>query len=694
MGNSSKKRARRRRRDKYFSLYAANHGDCDISELVEEARRRSRTALNKVHREFQAHAVTEIATKTADDVTELYLTDLPPKLVATDLVEALHNALYSRDVIPMEYVLRISYTSDPFPESPVLRCEIRLPKDPKRSPVAYVAVRSASLANHLLQCSPLDVVGKAVPIVLCKRPLVPGVGSAWRSRRDPGTISWRVGMVQFGEKVTDEIFSTFWASSQFFDLSENCHLELSPVERILALTIGKPQRIWKSSSIYREFEEVDSILRIEVPFRYICGAPFVERNPDSKQDCAVYFPMSRPPFLFRVEDSSFWTDLHSQRNLLWDCSQDAFESVRWVRTVDPTRNEAFSRARGFRVMLGSNDMNALFARLHRMCVVSTSSPYPVPGTHEIERHRPDRHLIFQRASNQFNVPFRLRYMVECILSLGNISLMRINDNFWHILSSGVSEKDALAALNLMYFRMSELDLLFRREGDIASLINDPVAILDECLDMCNVHRTRFKDSLKDGSAEQNLTDDKSYLSDEMDELADDGVYHRLASIEISTVKSEPLSLLGPLNDYESLSTKIRLPSRQHALIRRLLFTPTRVIAQSPETDLLNRVLREFAVYHDRFLRISFCDEDGGSIGYTGSDDLYTRIRKALRDGVYAAGEKFVFLAFSNSQLRDHAVWMYNETPSNGSNTKEPSPPTANEIRAWMGDFSRIRVPGK
>lgn len=689
MGNLSKKRARQRRRDQFFSLHAVHNGEGDIAELVNEARRRSRTAVSKAHRDVQANNVTKIATKTADDVTELYLTNLPTGIIATELVKALHSILYSRDVIPMEYVLRVSYTSDPFPESPVLRCEIRLPKDLERRPVAYVSVRNASIAEHLLECSPLEVNSISVPIVLCKRPVVPGVGSAWRSRRDPGSISWKVGMVQFGEKIADDLFSTFWASSEFFDLSVNCHLELKPVERILAITIGSPQRLWKSQSLFEDFKETESILRIEIHFRSICGAPFVERNPDSKQDCAVYFPISRPPLLFRVEDNSFVADPDVQRSLLWDCSQDAFESVRWIRTVDPSEHGAFSRARGFRIMLGTNDMNALFARLHRMCIVDTPSPFPVSGSHEIEMHHPDRHRIFQRASKTFKVPFRLAYMVECILSLGNTSLTRITDEFWRTLMNGIFEKDALPALNLMYFRLSELEMMFRRDG-VSSLVNDPVSILQECMDMCNV--SRITSGTQGMSVVEDIQGDTLDESEDIDKPTADEVFQRLSSNEIDIAESGLLSEDILPGDIEGSSTVLRLPSRQHALIRRLLFTPTRVIAQPPETDLLNRVLREFAVHHDRFLRISFCDEDGGSIGHTGSDDLYTRVRLALRNGVSIAGENFVFLAFSNSQLRDHAVWMYNE--ARGTITEGPIPPTADEIRAWMGDFSKIRVPGK
>lgn len=698
MTNKSKRKGRQRRRELFFTLYAANKGDRDITSLVDEARRRTHTSQHRVKRDEYANTVTETALKTADQVTELYLTNLPYDLIATDLVKSLHTLLYSKDVIPLDYVLRVSYTSDPFPESPVLRCEIRLPKNTDRSPIAYVSVRSQELANHMLKSSPLQVQEQPVSIVLCKRPILPGVGSAWRSRRDPGTASWRIGMVQFGEKIADDVFATFWASSQFFDLSENCHIELNPVERIVALTIGSPQRMWKAWSIYSNFSDTDANMRIEIPFRSICGSPCVERNPDSKQDCAVYFQINRPAFLFRAEDSSFFiTDPDLQRELLWDCTQDAFESVRWVRTVDATPNHSFTRARGFRVMLGTTDTNALFDRLHRMCIADSDHPFPVPGTHRAEKRSPSRNAIFQRAAREFKMPFSVRYMLECLLSLFSISLRGITTDFLSMLSTEVSESDALTTLDLMFFRLSEQEYYSRSDGEIASLVNDPIAILRECMDMCNIERRQSR--AEDGTdyklrrtADGDLQSDGSHSGNEGEEAGADEVFQRLAAEELdmdahgnSTDKSALLTSDIP-------SATLRLPSRQHALIRRLLLTPTRVIAQPPETDLLNRVLREFAVHHDRFLRISFCDEDGGSIGHTGSDDLYARIRTALRHGVQAAGEKFVFLAFSNSQLRDHAVWMYNE--NSDLNNKGSPPPSANEIRTWMGDFSSIRSPGK
>lgn len=722
---NGRKKARVKKRDRYISLNALNNsGGKDITKLVDEARRRGKSASEKVESDDQLNSMHENVLKTADQVTELYLTNIPPQTLALEVVKALHAALYSIDAIPLEYIFRVCQVSEPFPESPILKCEIKKPKDKlsalNKPRTAYVSVRSQQYATHLIECSPLSMEGYKVPIELCKRPILPGIGSAWRSRRDPGTESWRIGMIQFGEKISDNIFSTFWTSSQFFDLSENCHVELNPVEKIIALIIGSPQRVLYSDSIYKSFKETESIMRIEIPFRDISKPPCIEKNSDSKQDCAVYFPIARPPFLFRAEDTSILSDPDLNRDFIWDCSQDAFESIRWTRTVDPTRHEAFSRATGFRIMLGSNDTNALFENLYKLCISNSSRPMPIPGTFLVEKSHPNRHLILRRAVTMFNLPFSVRYMMECILSLGSISLTRMNREFWQCLSDGIEEKDALASLDFMFFRLSEQHNT-RIQGDFLSYVHDPVALLKECMDICNVQRDTSKKQIpldyaaisqleeKEAGSNAGISNVSASTSninsdneDSEEDLAMDEVFQRISLSKRKQDETDGKKSPTSVKEMSSTSTstaaaaaesaKIRLPSRQHALIRRLLFTPTRVVAQPPESDLLNRVLREFSIHHDRFIRISFCDEDGGSIGYTGSDDLYTRIRKVLRDGVYAAGEKFVFLAFSNSQLRDHAAWMYNETPSRLST--DPPPPTADQIRAWMGDFSKIRIPGK
>jgi RNA-dependent RNA polymerase len=51
------------------------------------------------------------------------------------------------------------------------------------------------------------------------------------------------------------------------------------------------------------------------------------------------------------------------------------------------------------------------------------------------------------------------------------------------------------------------------------------------------------------------------------------------------------------------------------------------------------------------------------------------------NGLDIGGKKFEFLAFSSSQLRENSLWMFARTTTGV---------TADSIRAWMGDFSRIR----
>lgn len=42
-------------------------------------------------------------------------------------------------------------------------------------------------------------------------------------------------------------------------------------------------------------------------------------------------------------------------------------------------------------------------------------------------------------------------------------------------------------------------------------------------------------------------------------------------------------------------------------------TPTRVVLHSPQTELSNRVLRHYKQHSDRFVRVSFVEEDSGQL---------------------------------------------------------------------------------
>ncbi|KAF7722442.1 hypothetical protein EC973_003144 [Apophysomyces ossiformis] len=131
----------------------------------------------------------------------------------------------------------------------------------------------------------------------------------------------------------------------------------------------------------------------------------------------------------------------------------------------------------------------------------------------------------------------------------------------------------------------------------------------------------------------------------------------------------------------------RIPS-YCAMTQKVMVTPTGMYLQPPAVETTNRVVRHFADYADRFLRVQFVDEGFGRISAsyngTSNDAVYARIFKVLQDGIQIGTRRYDFLAFSGSQLRDHSCWFF-------APTKELS---TTMIRKWMGSFSQIKVIAK
>ncbi|XP_050376197.1 probable RNA-dependent RNA polymerase 1 [Argentina anserina] len=127
-------------------------------------------------------------------------------------------------------------------------------------------------------------------------------------------------------------------------------------------------------------------------------------------------------------------------------------------------------------------------------------------------------------------------------------------------------------------------------------------------------------------------------------------------------------------------------------VHRVLITPSKVYFWGPEVNLSNSVLRAFPEDTENFLRVSFVEEDLGKMRSVdlcsrnvGSEEerrtrIYERILSTLRDGIVIGEKKFEFLAYSGSQLREQSAWMF--ASRRGL--------TAQGIRDWMGDFSRIK----
>ncbi|KAL1748886.1 RNA dependent RNA polymerase-domain-containing protein [Schizophyllum fasciatum] len=119
----------------------------------------------------------------------------------------------------------------------------------------------------------------------------------------------------------------------------------------------------------------------------------------------------------------------------------------------------------------------------------------------------------------------------------------------------------------------------------------------------------------------------------------------------------------------------------------VIVTPTTMILEGPFPERSNRIIRMFdAKHHDSFLRVSFVEE--GRLQYRfdrevdGRTFICDRIGPLLKEGLVIAGHKFDFLAYSQSALKEHAVWFVKPFRVDGQRTDV----TAATIIKGIGNF--------
>ncbi|KAI0162031.1 RNA dependent RNA polymerase-domain-containing protein [Xylariaceae sp. FL1272] len=150
---------------------------------------------------------------------------------------------------------------------------------------------------------------------------------------------------------------------------------------------------------------------------------------------------------------------------------------------------------------------------------------------------------------------------------------------------------------------------------------------------------------------------------------------------------EPMALF---KDRLALSHYPELGAPDHCtMIRKLIITPSTIIPSTPIPEASNRVLRHYSEYSDHFLRVQFSDElvKGRIYACPNSkrdNALFNRVFRVLANGVRIGGRHFEFLAFGNSQLREHGAWFFSKTDHL----------TCDDIRQWMGDVNHIRIVAK
>ena len=136
-----------------------------------------------------------------------------------------------------------------------------------------------------------------------------------------------------------------------------------------------------------------------------------------------------------------------------------------------------------------------------------------------------------------------------------------------------------------------------------------------------------------------------------------------------------------LQNSKSLGRRKLVVPENCVLIPRMVFTPTRDIYFPHEVMEKNRVLRDF--HQLDFLCLQIRDEDFSRLATHAGiniNDILTRLKQLLKNGVEVGGQFYQFLGSSNSQLRSHSCWFVSPTGEHNAGT----------IRQWMGDFSSIR----
>ncbi|KEF58006.1 uncharacterized protein A1O9_05929 [Exophiala aquamarina CBS 119918] len=121
-------------------------------------------------------------------------------------------------------------------------------------------------------------------------------------------------------------------------------------------------------------------------------------------------------------------------------------------------------------------------------------------------------------------------------------------------------------------------------------------------------------------------------------------------------------------------------------------TATGLILHTPSIELTNRIIRMYRQCSDRFLRVRFEDDSyrGQTRLFPATNNkmvlVFERVRRAMRKGIVVAGRHYEFLAWGNSQLREHGAYFFASDPADDI--------TAETIRARMGTFDGEKIVAK
>ncbi|KAK3710235.1 hypothetical protein LTR37_010456 [Vermiconidia calcicola] len=161
---------------------------------------------------------------------------------------------------------------------------------------------------------------------------------------------------------------------------------------------------------------------------------------------------------------------------------------------------------------------------------------------------------------------------------------------------------------------------------------------------------------------------------------------------LEKVADEKERFWNPDDIFRRLMHKVSIVAKSRpkycVMVRAATITPTTIYFLSPVLEISNRVIRQYWQHADRFLRVRFTDEkDKGKImspDDASMNEVFTRIKRTMTNGIKVADRHYEFLAFGNSQFREGGAWFFASTGEL----------TAQKIRDWMGNFEHIKVIAK
>ncbi|GBE78383.1 RNA dependent RNA polymerase-domain-containing protein [Sparassis latifolia] len=134
--------------------------------------------------------------------------------------------------------------------------------------------------------------------------------------------------------------------------------------------------------------------------------------------------------------------------------------------------------------------------------------------------------------------------------------------------------------------------------------------------------------------------------------------------EESELSQESVEILFSRLSREFLSKPIPPmppPSEDNFDCLHVIVTPTTMYLEGPFPERSNRVMRTYPGNEDSFVRVSFADETRLQHRFDREVDgrafVDRTIKNLLLNGVTIAGRPFRFLAYSQSALKEHAVWF-------------------------------------